>query len=151
MEVQLPMPGQLSDRRRRVLIVDQSEESRDVLRTVLERRGVEILEAPEARQGLSLLRQLRPEVVVLDMEAESADDLTVFAAMDRELALQHGEMVVLGNLRRGQASESSHLVPKPYHYGPLIRKIEQLVEQSVEARRGPAASTARPGPQPLEP
>jgi CheY-like chemotaxis protein len=135
MEVQLPMPNRSTGRRGCVLIVDQSEESRDVFRTVLERRGVEILEAPEARRGLELLRTSHPDVVVLDLEAESADDVLIRAAFDRELADQCAEMVVLGSLRHAGAPDSGHLVAKPYHYGPLIRKIEQLVEQTARARQ----------------
>ena len=60
--------------RARVLIVDESAECREVLRTALERRGVSTCEASEARQGLTLMRQQCPEVVVLDLDSRSADD-----------------------------------------------------------------------------
>ena len=39
-----------------VLIVDRSAESREVLRTLLERRGIRTLETNEAREGLQILR-----------------------------------------------------------------------------------------------
>ena len=52
----------------RVLIVDQSPESREVLRTALERQGTEILEACRPRQGLEMVRTHQPDVIVLDLE-----------------------------------------------------------------------------------
>ena len=54
--------------RRSVLIVDRSEDSREVLRTVLEKRGVRTWEATEARQGVELARQHHPQVIVLDLD-----------------------------------------------------------------------------------
>jgi PleD family two-component response regulator len=127
------MPDYVPDHRKRVLIVDPSADSRSVLRTVLERRGVRILEAFGARQGLDIVRQQRPEVVVLDWELAVAEDPSVRAAYRSELAGHGAELVILGNLRRSDLGADQHVVRKPYHYGPLIRKIEQLIEQSTDA------------------
>jgi CheY-like chemotaxis protein len=43
------MPDSAAEIKRSVLIVDGSAESREVLRTVLARRGVEVIEAAGAR------------------------------------------------------------------------------------------------------
>jgi CheY-like chemotaxis protein len=128
------MPDLALDQRKRVLIVDQSEDSRSVFRTALERRGVRILEAPGARQGLEIVREQRPEVVILDLESAAADDTSIRAAYARELTTHPAELVVLGNLRRCDLAADQHVVRKPYHYGPLIRKIEQLIERSANKR-----------------
>ncbi len=127
------MPSSNHENPRRVLIVDASKDSRDVLRTILERRGVRILEAQEARRGLEVLREYHPDVVVLDLESSSADDEAVQAAYDFEVESSNASLVVLGNLR-AHGTTGSHVVHKPYHYGPLIRKIEQLVERSSLSR-----------------
>ena len=119
---------------RRVLIVDQSADSRDVIRTVLERRGVEIYEALTARAGLEILRQQHPDVIVMDLETDAADDVHVQAAYDNERAANKTEMVILGNMRRDQFPADRHLVQKPYHYGALIEKIEQLASRGTCAR-----------------
>ncbi|MFW6168996.1 MAG: response regulator [Planctomycetota bacterium] len=112
-----------------VLLVDQSDDSRDVIRTVLERRGMEILEASSAGAGLEMLREHRPNVVVLDADAESADNPRLRTAYDNELASIEGEIVVLGNMDRDHIGSEKHLVRKPYHYGPLIQRIEELVRR----------------------
>ena len=112
---------------RRVLIVDRSDESRDVLRTVLERRGIACLEAGEARAGLELARHHHPEVIVLDLEAEAADDQQICRGFADETRRSRSALVVLGSLsaRRGHPSATRE-VSKPYHYGALIRTIEEL-------------------------
>src|SRR5687768_5734980 len=81
---------------RSVLIVDDSAESREVLKAALSRRGLSTLEACEARQGLDLLRRFHPDVVVLDLEAVAADDEIVRDQIDSEVQKQHSRLIVLG-------------------------------------------------------
>ncbi len=126
------MPDYAAEQPKRVLIVDPSADSRSVFRTVLERRGLCILEAPEAQQGLDILRQQRPEVVVLDGDSAGAEDPSMRAAYAHELTSRGAELVILGNVRRRDLGADPHLVGKPYHYGPLIRKIEALIKQSAD-------------------
>jgi CheY-like chemotaxis protein len=124
-----------------VLIVDCSEESREVLRTVLARRGLRILEASEARAGLELARRHHPGVIVLDLETESADDDGVRAQYDAQSEREGSWLLVLGSSRRPMPSRGATL-PKPYHFAPLIRKIEELLDSAVKANRPKAESLA---------
>jgi len=116
-----------------VLIVDSSGETSEVLRTVLERKGLRILAATEADEGLALLREHQPSVTVLDLESERATDTSLCRAYDDET---EANLVVLGRLPRESVALARHrVVAKPYHYAPLIRTIESLVEQ-VHTRAG---------------
>ena len=118
--------------RRTVLIVDESDDSRQVLRTVLERRGVQIFEADRASDGLQIARQHRPGVIVMDLEAVSTtDDGRLDERMADEVHSMQTPMVILGSVRRdNQTRPMCSFVPKPYHYGPLVRKIEALLESA---------------------
>ncbi len=119
--------------KRSVLIVDESDETRTVLRTALERGGAEIWEAREPEQGLRMVREHHPAVIVLDLELDSANRLG--DAFCEESQAQHAPLVLLGSARRvRQQFPSGEFVAKPYHYGPLILKIEQLLDQSRPAR-----------------
>jgi DNA-binding response OmpR family regulator len=113
---------------RRVLIVDQSEDAREVLRTVLQRRGVQIYEASAVRVGLELASQYQPDVIVLDAETVSPQDHGVCGGFDDHARRDNTALVLLGTLRspRGTAA-AAQVVGKPYHYGPLIRTIELLL------------------------
>ena len=114
-----------------VLIVDQSDQSREVLRTVLERRGVMIYEASGAEDGLRLARRHCPNVIVLDLEAIPTGAASATDRLGAQWRACNTPMVLLGNARRAEASLSnSQVVRKPYHYGPLIRKIEGLIERT---------------------
>lgn len=117
-----------------VLLVDPSEETREVLRTVLEPRGVRFLAVSRPGQAAALVRQHAPDLIVVDDETEDAgaDPLEACGAAGPPAIL------VLGKLRRGDLPAGGASLAKPYHYGPLIRKIEEL----LDAVRSPLADAA---------
>ena len=117
-------------RSRSVLIVDYSDESREVLRTVLERRGVSILEARQGVEGLKILRQQHPDVVVVDLENDHDGEGSLENAYHDESQRNETSLVVLGRVSAHRdTGRCSQVISKPYHYGPLIRTIEQLLER----------------------
>ena len=128
-----------------VLIVDRSDESREVLRTVLAQRGLRIFEANAAEQGLKLAREHQPDLIVVDVEVESSSPEQI--TDDFALASQSHRtpLVVLGTVRRKLPQfPSDRILRKPYHYAPLIRKIEELLEAGAESLpvQRPAAKAA---------
>lgn len=135
------IPRRFGSAQQSVLIVDCSEESREVLRTVLGRRGLRILEATEARQGLELARRHHPGVIVLDLETESADDATVRDQYDLQTRREGASLVVLGRSVHS-APVRGAVVSKPYHFAPLVRKIEELLDLAESDERSQAESVA---------
>jgi len=119
-----------------VLIVDESVETRTVLRTALEHPGRRVLEATGADEALRLAHQFHPSVIVLDVEIDHSATHSLAADFQSE-SLQSSSMVLLGTARRvAQGFSRGEFVAKPYHYGPLVRKIEKL----LDAASRPAAA-----------
>ncbi len=115
-----------------VLVVDRSAETREVLRTALEGHGAQIYEATRADEALRLARKHQPDVIVLDLEIAEAASEDVRAALGDPNAMA-APIVLLGTARRIKKDfPSGQFVAKPYDYGPLVRKIEGLLD---EARR----------------
>ena len=111
-----------------MLIVDASRESREVLRVLLERRGARTFEAERPEQAIQLTRDHHPDLIVFDAESddtaggEPTDHLREFA-VDSDTPI-----VILGKVRHPKVpSAAEEIVAKPYHYGPLIRKINGLL------------------------
>jgi CheY-like chemotaxis protein len=114
---------------RSVLIVDGSEENREVLKTALERRGCRIFSASRVERGLELARRHHPDVIVLDMEMSTASPEEFYAPFAQEAEAGAARLVILGSMRHWEGGcPTGEFVAKPYHYGPLVRRIEQLLE-----------------------
>jgi DNA-binding response OmpR family regulator len=110
------------------LIVDGSEDTREVICAALQMRGVQTLQATGAKQGVELARQHHPRVIVLDLEAEAADDEQICQQYESESRDHHSSLVVLGRARHyDQSLPRDRIVSKPYHFAPLIRTIERLL------------------------
>jgi CheY-like chemotaxis protein len=121
--------GDLLVPKRSVLIVDRSEETREVLKAALERRGVCTLSAGGARRGLELARQHHPDLIVLDLEVAPERPEEVCAPFADAAEEDNAAIVLLGSCRRNPCGRvSGEFVSKPYHYGPLIRRIEELLD-----------------------
>jgi DNA-binding response OmpR family regulator len=114
----------------KVLIVDQSDECREVLSTVLRQRGFQTIEAAEARQGLEMLHLHRPQLVVLDLDTESAREVGVRSQYSKRTEEQNAQLLVLGRaLYPGESRAGNQVIAKPYHFAPLIRTIEELLNR----------------------
>ncbi len=124
---------------RSVLIVDSSSESREVLATALERRGCRILTASRPDQGLELAQRHQPDVIVLDLEVSNQSPEELCSPFARPSDLPSPRLVVLGSVRNSaDVSAAGEIVAKPYHYAPLIRKIEELLEAATSGQASPA-------------
>lgn len=110
-----------------VLIVDESEETREVLTTALERRGLRILAASRPGQGLELARFHHPDLVVLDLESQGPSPEDTYDRFAREVSEGPTHLILLGSCRLPECSPGPEFIRKPYHYGPLVRRIEQLL------------------------
>lgn len=118
---------------RSILVLDHSPESREVFRAALDRPGTTVLAASRADEALALTRSHAPDLIVLDIELDRSQKDEGTAAL-REIGetarARHTPLVVLATARRqAERLTSGEFVAKPYHYGPLIRRIEELLEQ----------------------
>ena len=123
---------------RSVLIVDDLEESRQVLRTVLMSRGMQVYEASGADQGLQMAQKLHPGLIVLDLDSPEVQEPSIREGYGTQVRNHNTQIVLLGTARRMKANlPTGQFISKPYHYGPLVRKIEQLLEftQSTDRSR----------------
>ena len=132
------MEGAHLDEQRSVLIVDPSEETREVLQTALRRRGVRTFAASRTESGLELAGRHHPDVIVLDLELDESASESLSNSLGEQSRLEHTPMIFLGKARRRQpAVAHGEFVAKPYHYAPLIRRIEGLLEGRTIGESGP--------------
>ena len=61
----------------KILVIDDEQGIRNLLDTLLSRKGYEVVLASNGQKGLELFRRARPDVVVLDLKMPQMDGLTV--------------------------------------------------------------------------
>jgi DNA-binding response OmpR family regulator len=102
---------------------------RAVLRLLLERRGVRAIEAGNPQEAIRLAGDFRPDLIVLDAEIDPSTAGDAAEHLRQASGRSDTPIVILGKFPqlRGPAT-GDQFVAKPYHYGPLIRKIDGLLD-----------------------
>jgi threonine synthase len=86
----------LDERVRRVAIVDDNPEAVRLISRILQAKGdYEIVTANDGRAGLALIRQRRPDLVVLDLMMPEMDGFAVIDALRADSATQSIPVIVV--------------------------------------------------------
>ncbi|HYG75591.1 MAG TPA: ATP-binding protein [Planctomycetota bacterium] len=86
-----PAPSTLlSGRSRKVLIVEDRDDTREALRMLLEAWGVQIAEAPDGESGLKLIGEFKPDLVLCDLSMPVMDGWT----MAREIRTRYPHLKI---------------------------------------------------------
>ncbi len=114
----------------RVVLVDDSAELRDVVRSCLEREGIEVVaEAADSDGAIDVVRRVKPDVVVLDVgiPGEGAD-----VVIERIAAQRPAPRVVVfsGWPRAGLERLGVTVVTKSADPSVLVAEIRRQAEQT---------------------
>jgi two-component system KDP operon response regulator KdpE len=127
-----------------VLVVEDDTSLRRALRTSLKARGFEVLEAPTAEEGLLLVADDRPDVVLLDL---GLPDLDGIEALRRMRSFSDVPVVVL-TARDRQHDKIEALdagaddyVTKPFDVEELLARVRATLRRVPQAASAPAVVT----------
>jgi|GEM_PF-1678253 len=118
--------------KKRVLICDDFQVNRDVLREIFESAGYEVAgEACNGLEGVMMYRSLQPDLMTLDiqmpvMEGPEALGKIIGEFPDARIIMCSSDTrgsTVIGCLRSG----ASEFVPKPFHRERMLRAAEQVL------------------------
>ncbi len=130
MSEKLAMEGDILDQKKSVLIVDRCPENCEVLQIALNRRGMQTFTANHATEGAELSRRLRPDLIVFDLEVDNVNLEGIIPPFWAGGEENNIPIILLGSIRRNRPQiPGGQFVSKPYHYGPLIRRIEEMLNK----------------------
>ena len=115
----------------RVLIVDDDQSDRLLLKTILEEAGHELYFAPNGEEALKLYLRHPIEVVVTDIQMPRGDGLELIAAMkglfpDASIVAVSGKG--LPKLQMAQLAGARSILTKPIDRQRLIEAVEEAAQ-----------------------
>src|SRR4051812_24320221 len=93
--LRLRAPGHQDDAMARIMIVDDSEDSRDSLAVIFRRLGHEVICVPNGREALSSVLDRLPDVIVLDLLMPDMDGPSFLEVIRSYLRIQSLPVVVV--------------------------------------------------------
>ena len=121
----------------RILIIDDDEAMRYLLRQILTSAGYDVCEAADGAAGARLFRQERPELVITDIFMPEQDGIETILALKREFPTvkiiaisgggQNGDLNYLAMTRTLGADR---VLRKPFTHQELLTIVQELSEKS---------------------
>ena len=116
---------------KRVLVVDDDPDIRELLFTALEDEGFEVVPAGNGQEALSIIKTFRPDVIVLDLMMpvmdgwQFANELRARDEGDEEIPI-----VLLSAARdlktHAKALAAADIIEKPFDLSELLPKIARV-------------------------
>lgn len=125
-----------------VLLVEDNEMNRDMLRRRLEKRGYRITVAVDGAQGLTLAQQLQPALILMDMRLPVMDGWEATRRLKSDQTTRHIPVIGLSS----HAMEADRMLAmqagcddydtKPVDLERLIGKMEQCLAKHANTSLG---------------
>lgn len=123
---------------KRILIIDDDTQFRQMLRQTLERAGYEIVEAADGNKGIKLFRQSPTDLVITDIIMPEKEGIETIVELKREfpdvkiIAISGGGRIKAeGYLNSAKGLKVERTFEKPFDKEELLEAIQELLE-SVE-------------------
>jgi DNA-binding response OmpR family regulator len=126
----------MSDKRRRILCIEDEPEMIDLIRLILERKGFDVLGAVGGQEGLEAIRREKPDLVLLDLMMPDVDGWEVYRQMKADEELQHTPVVVVTAKAQSidkvlglHIAKVDDYVTKPFGPGDLVESVDRVLKK----------------------
>jgi len=114
----------------RVLIIDDDSDIRDAVTEALALEGHEVFAASEGEQGLVRCRQVRPDLILLDLMMPGMNGWDFLKTLRRDEDLGRTEVVVVSALGRVPELPVAGFLPKPFGLDALLAVVRTTTRHS---------------------
>lgn len=134
-----------------ILIVEDNSASRELIREILLGTGHQVFEAGNGEEALQLVREKRPDLVLLDIQLPKLDGFAVLRQLRQNPQSAHLHVVAVtayamrGDRERALSAGFDGYITKPIDSAALITQIHQLLQQKSSAKNSKHSSGERLG------
>ncbi len=121
---------------KKILIIDDNENNRLLMSDILQYRGYEILEAEDGEKGIKKAAELKPDLILLDMQMPGIDGFAAAKILKGDPLTKDIKIIVVTSLAmKGDREKIISLGVDDYIAKPIdTRQFPVLVEKHI----GPA-------------
>jgi len=118
---------------KRILVVEDQEDNRQIVRDLLMKHDYEIVEAENGEDALGAVAKQRPDLILMDIQLPIMDGYEATRRLKANPALRSIPIIAVtsyalsGDEEKARAAGCDDFVPKPYSPRQLLAKIRQYV------------------------
>ncbi|MBA2364376.1 MAG: response regulator [Chloroflexia bacterium] len=119
------------DKRRTVIVVDDSDQIRDVLTLLLEGEGYRVLPVEDGETALMMTKLLNPALITLDLGLPGEDGAQILRRLKTDPETSHIPVVVVSGQTNMPAIEGSFapegILTKPFELDDIQKLVSDLI------------------------
>ena len=118
---------------KRILIVEDQEDNRVIMRDVLSTAGYDLIEALNGEDGVKLAQSERPDLILMDIQLPGLDGYEATRRIKADPALSAIPIIAVtsyaltGDEEKALAAGCSAYVAKPYSPLELLNKLREYL------------------------
>jgi two-component system cell cycle response regulator DivK len=118
---------------KRILVVEDQEDNRAILRDLLTRAGYQYLEATTGEEGVAAAERERPDLILMDIQLPEIDGYEATRRIKANPALKRIPIVAVtsyalsGDEARAKAAGCDGYVAKPFSPRAMLAKVREYV------------------------
>lgn len=121
--------------KKRILLVDDEEDLRKMLKFRLEAVNYDVSEAADGQEGLDKARSLNPDLIILDLMLPKIDGFKICRMLKFDEKYKHIPVIMFTaraqekDKKIGKEMGADAYITKPFEPGVLLGKIKELLEK----------------------
>jgi two-component system, cell cycle response regulator DivK len=127
----------------RILVVEDTDDNRRILRDVLTNAGFEVVEATDGEKGIAAAAECRPDLILMDIQMPVIDGYEASRRIKANAELRHIPIIAItsfalaGDEEKTAAAGCDGYVPKPCS----PRQVLAMVREFLAEKRVPASGS----------
>jgi two-component system cell cycle response regulator DivK len=118
---------------KRILVVEDTEDNRQIIRDLLTSAGYEMIEAVDGAEGVAMAAAHKPDLILMDMQLPVLDGYEATRRIKADPALAHIPVIAVtsyalaGDEAKTKAAGCNGYVAKPFSPRQLLAKVREFV------------------------
>ncbi|HYI89497.1 MAG TPA: response regulator, partial [Beijerinckiaceae bacterium] len=120
-----------------ILAVDDTPENLEILRMRLEAQGYEVAEAIDGEDGLTKARELKPDLILLDVMMPKLDGIEAVRLLKNDTDLRSIPVILVTakadtkDVVQGLDAGGDDYLTKPFEHAALLARVRSLLRQKA--------------------
>ena len=126
---------------KKILVIDDEEWLRDMVRLALRQRGYEVIQAENGSTGIEAARKELPDLILCDVNMERVDGYLTLSALRSEPTTASIPFILMTGLadqagmRHGMELGADDYLPKPFSIDALYGAVEARIKKAQALRQ----------------
>jgi CheY-like chemotaxis protein len=122
---------------KKILVIEDDDVARELMRMALERRGYDCLVAEDGIEGYDAALSVRPDLIITDIQMPAADGIHLVRRVRDTPELAGTPILVTTGFGSGSATfalgqGATAYEPKPINHESFLATVKRLIEQEDE-------------------